>query len=183
MTTLPDPAPPRWARRAAHIAALTPLLSGLWRTAGAFGIPLGFARGSGLHQSEIGFGESAYLVGLSVLAECLGLLTLGLVSRWGEVVPAWVPLIGGRRVPRHAATVPALLGAAVLTAMSAAALTGSWTGNISEPEAPQGAAFWVMTACYAPMLAWGPLLGAVAVAYHVRRSAAVPGLPAPAPAA
>lgn len=27
-------------------------------------------------------------------------LTLGLIRRWGRVAPSWVPLVGGRRVPR-----------------------------------------------------------------------------------
>ncbi|MFI1680909.1 hypothetical protein [Streptomyces sp. NPDC020607] len=38
----------------------------------------------------------------------------GLVREWGEVVPAWVPVLGGRRVRPLAAVVPALLGAAAL---------------------------------------------------------------------
>ncbi|MEV0989558.1 hypothetical protein [Streptomyces sp. NPDC049949] len=35
--------------------------------------------------------------------------------------------------------------------------------------------YWVMTACYMPLVAWGPLLAFVTVAYHRRRRAAAPG--------
>jgi hypothetical protein len=40
---------------------------------------------------------------------------------------------------------------------------------MGDPEAPQGVAGWVMTACYAPQLAWPPLLAAVTVSYWRRR--------------
>ncbi|GAA0271258.1 hypothetical protein GCM10010302_06030 [Streptomyces polychromogenes] len=50
-----------------------------------------------------------YVVGLSVLTEAPALLTTGLVSEWGEVVPRWVPLIGGRRVAPLVAVIPAFL--------------------------------------------------------------------------
>ncbi|MFC9592468.1 hypothetical protein ACFTUC_22065 [Streptomyces sp. NPDC056944] len=58
-----------------------------------------------------------YVVGLSVPTEALALLTTGLVSGWGEVVPRWVPLIGGRRVAPLAAVIPAVLGGLALVAM------------------------------------------------------------------
>ncbi|WFB09183.1 hypothetical protein LRS74_20685 [Streptomyces sp. LX-29] len=166
-TARTEPAP--WVRRTAHIAALTPLASGLWRVAGAFGVPLGFAPGSGLHQSEIGWGMSLYLIGLSLFAETLGLLTLGLIHRWGEVIPRWVPGLGGRRIPPLLAFIPAITGAAALTALSLTALAGGWNENMDAPDSPHGAGRTVMTLCYAPLLLWGPLLGVVAVAYLIRR--------------
>ncbi|WP_435810845.1 hypothetical protein [Streptomyces rubiginosohelvolus] len=33
-----------------------------------------------------------------MLTELIAILTIGLVRGWGEVAPAWIPLIGGRRV-------------------------------------------------------------------------------------
>lgn len=109
--------PPRWAVWAAHAAALTPLPSSLWRIGLAFGLPLGY--------TEAGFGVirppgvwgPAYLVTLSVLTEVAALLTLGLVHRWGEVLPGWVPFVGGARIPRFAAVVPAGLGVVVLAGL------------------------------------------------------------------
>ncbi|MET9294206.1 hypothetical protein [Streptomyces sp. NPDC003077] len=176
-----DGAPPRWVVRAAHLAALTPLPSSLWRIAGAVGVPLGFTGDSDLAHVRFGSPFSLYMIALSLLADGLGLLTLGLVRRWGEVVPRWLPLIGGRRVPPWAAVVPAGLGAAVLTFMGAAGVFG-WNdpGNMGAPTSPTGTAYWVMTACYAPLVAWGPLLGIVTVAYGVRRRAADGRKPAPA---
>jgi hypothetical protein len=46
-----------------------------------------------------------------------------------------------------------------------------WNGpeNMGHPDAPDGAAYWVMTACYAPLLLWGPLLAVVTAAYYRRR--------------
>src|SRR3977135_1022876 len=48
-----------------------------------------------------------YLVALSVLIEIAAVLTLGLVQRWGEVVPRWVPVVGGKNIPRKAVLIPA----------------------------------------------------------------------------
>ncbi|AZS72393.1 hypothetical protein DDE74_16750 [Streptomyces lydicus] len=45
--------------------------------------------------------------------------------------------------------------------------SGLWRCAIA--FAPKGAAAWLMTACYLPLLAWGPLLGWVTVAYCRRR--------------
>ncbi|GLV87748.1 hypothetical protein Slala03_74370 [Streptomyces lavendulae subsp. lavendulae] len=41
----------------------------------------------------------------------------GLVSRWGEAVPHWVPFLGGRRVAPLAAVIPAALRGPALVAM------------------------------------------------------------------
>src|SRR5690606_25794922 len=43
--------------------------------------------------------EVAYIPSLSVISLGLASLTIGLVRPWGEVFPAWLPWIGGRRVP------------------------------------------------------------------------------------
>lgn len=94
MSALPNV--PRWAVLAAHAVPLVTLPSGLWRIAVVAGVPL-------LPQAVQDWGEGLYIVMLSVVAECLALLTLGLVRPWGEVVPRWIPLIGGRgcgRAPR-----------------------------------------------------------------------------------
>ncbi|WP_419992559.1 hypothetical protein [Streptomyces boninensis] len=170
MTETSSP-PPRWLRVLAHTAALTPVPSGVWRLAMAAGVPTGFAVGSGLHPSEISGEFAAYMVVLSLLAEALALLTLGLVQRWGEAVPAWVPRLGGRRIPPLAAFLPAIAAATVLTAAGILGVVG-WTSaeNMGAATSPHGAAFWVMTLAYAPLVLWGPLLGVVAIAsYRIRR--------------
>lgn len=45
--------------------------------------------------------------GLGTFAAVGALLTLGLVQRWGEVFPRWMPRVHGRRVPVRLAVVPA----------------------------------------------------------------------------
>lgn len=166
-TTAP---PPRWAWLAAHVAALTALPSGLWRLALVVGFPAGYtARGyAGLDLSGWG---TPYLVLLSVLSEAAALLTLGLVQRWGEVLPRWVPLAGGRRVPPLTAVVPAGLGAAVVTALWTPLLL--WWSVPHDDMTRTGAL--VVGFLYLPMVAWGPLLAAVTVSYWRRhRPAARP---------
>ncbi|WP_324607954.1 hypothetical protein [Streptomyces rimosus] len=166
-TSLP---PPRWAIRLAHLAALTPLPSSLWRIAAALGIPVGFTGDNALATVTFGSWFSLYMIALSLFADGLGLLALGLVRHWGEVFPRWIPLIGGRRVPTAVAVVPAGLGAIVLTAVGVMGVFG-WNapGNMGHPDAPDGIAYWAMTICYLPLVAWGPLLAAVTGHYWLRR--------------
>lgn len=166
------PAVSRPIRWAAHAAALTLVPSGLWRCALALGWPSGFGAGSELHHSNFPGAGSFYLIGLSIFAEALGLLTLGLIRPWGERVPRWIPYLGGRRIPVAAAAVPAALGAAAVTAIT---VLGAWVwngpGNMGDPSAPDGGGYWVMTLTYLPLLAWGPLLAIVTAAYVRRRRA------------
>ncbi|MEU6867621.1 hypothetical protein ABZ924_31025 [Streptomyces sp. NPDC046876] len=49
------------------------------------------------------------------------------------------------------------------------AACGGWNDEMSGADAPKGGSAWLMTACYAPLLAWGPLLAVVTVAYYRRR--------------
>lgn len=105
---------------------------------------------------------------LSLFAEGLGLLSLGLVQRWGEVVPRWIPWLGGRRIPTLAAVVPAALGAVAVTLVTVLAAF-HWNTSMAAPGAPTGAGWWLMTVCYAPLVLWGPLLALVTAAYWRRR--------------
>lgn len=86
---LPDV--PRWAVLAAHAVPLVTLPSGLWRLALVAGLPV-------TQDAELGsmnFGESVYVVSLSVVSELLAFLTLGLVRSWGEVFPGGCPSWAG----------------------------------------------------------------------------------------
>ena len=163
---------PRWIDRLAHLVPLATLPSGVWRLALGFGVPIGFTGPMADRYGGPGW-ITPYVIVLSLLSEGLALLTLGLVRPWGEVVPRWIPFLGGRRIPTFAAAVPAALGAAALMWLSVVVVNG-WNGPAAgDPDAPyypHGFAAAVMTACYAPMLAWGPLLAVVTVAYCVRRT-------------
>ena len=171
---------PRWARMAAYAVPLTVLPSSVWRIAVCtFHAPimrgdLGSALGSsGLPGVTLGL----YVVLLSIVSELLAFATVGLVSTWGEVFPRWIPVLHGRRVPALSAVVPAALGAAVLT------LLWTWMavsmslglridGRPQAATAPVSFGDWkglVAVAAYAPLLVWGPLLGAVTISYWRRR--------------
>lgn len=52
------------------------------------------------------------------------------------------------------------------------AACGGRQGRFEAADAPKGGSAWLMTACYVPLPAWGPLLAVVTVAYCRRRRAA-----------
>ncbi|MGW2492576.1 hypothetical protein ACWCV9_35955 [Streptomyces sp. NPDC001606] len=115
-TPLRSPAP-RWAVRAAHVITLATLPTGIWRLLLATGHPAGYTEAGYKALDATGWG-AAYLIGLSLSSEALALFTLGLVRPWGEVIPHFVPRIGGRRVHPWAATLVGGICAALLTAPS-----------------------------------------------------------------
>lgn len=160
---VPPAPPPRWARVAAHAAALTPLPSALWRLSLVLGFSGGFTE-QGLIGLDVAGSGWRYLVVLSVLSELAALLTLGLVQRWGDVVPGWVPYVGGRPLPKRAVIAAASAGAVGLVLL--------WTPlvlwwNTPHPDmTPAGAN--VVGLLYLPLVAWGPLLAAVTVSYARR---------------
>jgi hypothetical protein len=154
-------------RRLAHVVALITIPSGLWRIALVAGLPVVNT------AIALPFSERVQIVGLSIFAEVLALLSLGLVQRWGEVMPGWVPLIGGRPIHRLAATIPAALGAIALTGIWTFAvvnvLSGTTSGGLDYffPTVAQKA---VLLICYVPLVAWGPLLAVLTIAYYRRRT-------------
>ncbi|MGQ4490244.1 hypothetical protein LRE75_01445 [Streptomyces sp. 372A] len=156
--------PPRWAVRAAHLCALVTLPTGIWRLLLATGHTAGYTDAGYAAMDFTGWG-AGYVLGLSVVSEAVALLTLGLVRPWGEVLPRWVPLLGGRPLPRLAVVVPAALGALVLTVLWTP-LVAWWA--LPHPDLTAHGSV-VVGLLYLPLVAWGPLLGAVTVSYHRRR--------------
>ncbi|MFF3727532.1 hypothetical protein ACFYYM_34780 [Streptomyces erythrochromogenes] len=162
---------PRWAVRVAHAVPLCVLPSGLWRVALVLGL-------AGYNEDyRWAAWERPYVLGLSVVSEGLALLALGLVRPWGEVVPRWVPWLHGRRIPIGVVVVAAALGAALVMLFCAYAVLNQ-VFDFVEPlndtgdSGPTGGpAAWALWAAYAPLIAWGPLLAILAVAYHRRRRA------------
>lgn len=87
-------------------------------------------------------------------------LTLGLVQRWGEIFPRWMPFVSGRPVPVAAAAVPGGLVATVVTASAVPFLMLS----ASRP--------WIDTVVGAvvfPFWLWGPALGLAVWGYVLHR--------------
>lgn len=163
LAALTAPAP-RWAVVAAHVAALTPVPSSIWRILLVFGIPGGYTQ-AGLEELDpTGLG-AAWLILLSVLTEGAALLTLGLVRQWGVVAPQWLPVIGGQSIPPWAAAGPAVVGTLILA--------GLWTPflfwwTIPHPDMTASGSF-ILGFLYLPLVLWAPLLGAVTWNYLHRR--------------
>ncbi len=154
----------RWGRRAVLVAVGIPLLYVATRWAWVLNIPFGLSR----EGIRIGAREmpGVWIGGalLATMGAIGALLTLGLVQRWGEVYPRWVPRLGGRTVRPRTAIVPAsvvavLIGSAGLMFVRAAILGAveidSETWGLTVPQL-----FWPL---------WSVALAGAAFAYHLRR--------------
>ncbi|MFF3848087.1 hypothetical protein [Streptomyces sp. NPDC002328] len=158
----------RGMRLVAYAVPVTVLPAGIWRLPAAFG-------------DGTPAGERAYIVLLTVVSEALAFTAIGLIARWGEVFPRWVPFLRGLRVPPRAVIVPAAAGAAVLTLLFTvlflvSEVRGTTIGGGDLPAgSPSLATGWEAAwfyVCYAPLTLWGPLLAVLTVAYAKRRRAA-----------
>ncbi|MEU1643301.1 hypothetical protein [Micromonospora zamorensis] len=153
-------APSPWAVLAAYAVPLCVLPSAIWRLSLVF-------------TDEPA--TTWYMVFLSVLSMGLALSTLGLVYRWGQQVPHWVPLLGRRSIPARPVVLVALIGGSLLVAVCLYLLLNSmfhvvdrgWVG-IGRDEPAHPAPGWEVLRYYAPLVAWGPLVIAVAVDYGRR---------------
>ncbi|NIK60800.1 hypothetical protein [Kribbella shirazensis] len=170
MSTTERPVP-RWAYLLAHAIPFLALPSGLWRLGLVFGSSMGLLDDAGRPAYLIGFGEKLYVVCLSIVSELVALTAVGLVSRWGEVAPRWIPFIGGRRVHPYAAIVPAVLGSLGLIAIWTYGFRDAFTDHFI----PFSSTEWkvLMIACYLPLNLWGPALLVVTWAYYRRRVSAI----------
>ena len=144
----------RWGRVAALVAAVCALpyfvLRMLWLTPW----PLDLTPADLAANPETRL--HGLLLGLAALAGAV--LTLGLISRWGEVWPRWMPVVRGRAVPVAAAVVP---GALVAVLLSAAAVP------IAIQSIAEGS--YEMLLIF-PFWLWGPSLGLAVLGYAWRRS-------------
>ncbi|WHY87169.1 hypothetical protein QNH39_04720 [Neobacillus novalis] len=165
------PALIRWGRWLTIIAAVAPLPYAFIRFSWALDIPLGvdpqflkdFSSANPMaRMTEWVFG-SICIVG--------GVLTLGLIQKWGEVFPGWFPFIGGKRVPIMFAVIPASIIAIAVTAagfvftfgiiVEALHLVSMDNILLSQGWGAMGPMiFWVP---------WGVALGLAAIAYYYRR--------------
>ena len=109
-----------------------------------------------------------YVVSLSVLSVAAASLTLGLVQAWGEVLPSWIPALGGRPVPTPLAIALATTGAVCVIAICVASVL-NWEPIIEHNGRPGPGWYALATAVYLPALFWGPLLLATTFAYAQRR--------------
>lgn len=158
---------PDWAVRCARLIPLVVLPSCLWRLPFAFQYEMGQVY---LVHKPWHWWVILYVFGLSVLSEGLAYLSFGLVSRWGEVAPSWIPFIGGRRIPPLAAIIPATLGGLGLIALWDP-LPFGFLHLFGVPLVGYSNGWWKSLAavCTLPLTLWGPLLLAVTFAYYKRR--------------
>ncbi|MBY8875930.1 hypothetical protein K7640_29285 [Micromonospora sp. PLK6-60] len=156
-------------RRWTYLAGAVPLFGwtlphGLWFLGVPFGIPAAMLDGI---RVELVTAAPVTAAAIVFAPTAGGLLTLGLAQRWGQVFPARLPGLGGRRVPRPLALVPAGVVAVSLVAyglLSAAALVGGLLGGTTGwADLRSG---WAVTATVPVFLAWGVALGMAAYGYH-----------------
>jgi hypothetical protein len=150
-----------WGRRAVAVAVVIPLVYVATRWAWAIGIPLG------LPVDALRAGNDMTWLGGAILASvaALGaLLTAGLVRSWGEVVPAWVPALGRRRIPPGLAIVPASLMTIVITSAGLAFVRTVLVG-----EMPFRMDEWAVVGPTLLWPVWGAALGVATLAYFYRR--------------
>ena len=97
------------------------------------------------------------------------ILTLGLVQRWGEVFPRWIPRLAGRRVPPALAIVPAALVSVLVTSAGLMFLRLTLLrtmGAVFPAISPEN---WAALAPELLWPLWGGALAAATLAYYYRR--------------
>ena len=157
-----------WGRWATLAAAAVPLVYALTRYAWALGMPVGINESLFRRGQESGL----WLIGaaLGTLAVIGAVLTLGLVQRWGEVFPRWIPRIGGRNVPVALVIVPATTVALLVTnaglmfwrmTLSGGFLLGDIRLTLEDD--------WAALAPELLWPVWGVALGGATFAYYLRR--------------
>lgn len=160
-TTLARWRPAAAGRWATGVAVAVPLLFAVTRYAWMVGVPLGIGEGALRHlQQTDGRWRGG---GLATFAVIGAVLTLGLARPWGEVVPHWLPGLGGRRVPVAVAVVPVTFVA--LLVMSAGLGMMSNVGVFFDELGAQG---WLV-GIHALWPLWSLALGVAAYAYYLRR--------------
>ncbi len=157
----------RWGKWAVGIAIAVPVLYAATRWAWALGIPLGISEEFLREGQEVGLWWAG--AGLATVAVGGAILTLGLVQRWGEVFPRWLPFLSGRRVPIWLAVVPASLVAVIVTSAGLMFVRLTLLGTLFEVFAFVDEADWAALAPELLWPVWGAALGAATLAYYYRR--------------
>jgi len=152
--------PPRWAWWAAYAAVAGCLVRLGAQAAVGFGMLRQLAGGTRLMIEGLVFEAGFLLAGT--------LLPLALVYSWGRVVPQWVPLLAGRRIPRWLLLGPGFLIGSLMTVyfgitivkVAADTISGAWRQTLAPFPL---AFFWVAVPGY---LVWGLGLEVAALAYY-----------------
>jgi hypothetical protein len=147
----------RWGRWAVGVAVVANLPYEFTRIAWYFGRPVGIS--DDFHQMMADTpGMLEMGLGLAVMGLAGGVLTHGLVHRWGEVYPRWIWFRAGRRVPPLLAIVPAWIVAVVLI-----------PAGLMNARLPLDGDNWAINAPGILWTVWGAALGVATYAYYLRR--------------
>jgi hypothetical protein len=146
------------------VAVAVPVGYAVTRLAWALGIPFGISRQMLEEISDI----TILGAGLATLAVGGAVLTLGLVQRWGEVFPRWIPGARGHRVPAALAVVPASVVSVLVTSAGLMFLRFWIDGTLGDavPGGDTNVAAW-LPEMFWPV--WGAALALATYAYAVRR--------------
>ncbi|MGP4018779.1 hypothetical protein [Saccharopolyspora sp. 5N708] len=158
--------PPVGIRICAYAIPLCILPSALWRLFSAARTLVTNVNPCSSHNVL----EVIYVPSLSFGSMALGLLAIGLVRPWGEVLPHWLPVVGGRAVNARVVT-----GAAYALAALLATVIAVWLLRGGPHQAPLRALppgchqpGWDVLRWYVPLLLWAPLLAIVTRNYQLR---------------
>ncbi|TDO68620.1 hypothetical protein EV651_102543 [Kribbella sp. VKM Ac-2571] len=147
----------RWGKWAVAVAVVVNLPYEFTRIAWYLGWPVGIT--DEFHQMMADTpGMLEMGLGLAVMGLGGGVLTHGLVHRWGEVYPRWIWFKAGRRVPPLLAIIPASIVAVVLI-----------PAGLMNTQAPLGGDMWAANGPGILWILWGTALGVATYAYYLRR--------------
>ncbi|WP_156178038.1 hypothetical protein [Bacillus sp. SA1-12] len=137
----------------------------------ALGIPLGMDKN--LLQDLSSINPMHQIIEWVFGSLCIagGILTLGLIQKWGERFPLWFPFIGGKRVPVLLAVIPATCVAIAVTS-AGFVFTTSFIAVKFQLVPAVGLLASQIWGTVGPMLLWipwGVALGLAAIAYYYRR--------------
>lgn len=163
----------RWGKWAVYVAVIVPILYAVTRYAWALGIPLGITEEFLREFLEVGQAGGLWVAGAGLATVAVGgaLLTLGLIQRWGEIFPRWMPGLAGKRVPPALAIVPATLVSVIVTVAGLMFVRLQFRGILGDTILGDafGEGNWATTVPELLWPIWGVALGAATLAYYYRR--------------
>jgi hypothetical protein len=155
----------KWGRTAAYLSMVPPCLYAAERLSWALGFPLGGSPELVAMLRESG----GWVAGLGLASMALFgvLMTFGLVRRWGEIFPFWLPGLAGRRVPIGFPVTCFLVVSVALVAATpdlvGALAEGGPAGTIGTPNGFLG----IVTMMILPL--WGVAMIVATAGYYLRR--------------
>ena len=152
----------QWGKWFTYLAVIMAMPYGIIRWAWALSIPLGTNNSTIVGNADIVITE-AILGGLCIGG---GILTLGLIQRWGEIFPRWCLFLAGKQIPIWIVVVPATLISAIITLtglkLSPQIIYMMVNGTITIEN-------WGKFVPFLSWLPWGISLGIATLAYYLRR--------------